>query len=311
MNIRELIEPYQKIIILRHKNPDYDAYGSQFGLLYTLQNTYPEKEIIAVGDENTLNAFEPLRSSNLDYQGTLTFVLDTVAKQMLENTYFQAASHVCLIDHHQNAPDVRYDTYIHQPSASSTAEMIVDLCLKAELEIPAKAARALYFGLVGDTGRFQFSNTTAHTLAVASLLLEKGIDITEIYQRMYSEPLAMKQRKAEFFTRMKLTKKNVAYQKNDRAYLERIGLETQAVSRGMVNQMAGIEEVPIWVNFTIDLASDHIVTEIRSKQIPVVQVAKKYGGGGHNLACGCTLSSWEETDQLLNDLDQLLEEKHG
>jgi phosphoesterase RecJ-like protein len=40
-----------------------------------------------------------------------------------------------------------------------------------------------------------------------------------------------------------------------------------------------------------------------------LDIAKKYGGGGHLTACGCSLNSWEETDQVLNDLDALIEEE--
>ena len=55
-----------------------------------------------------------------------------------------------------------------------------------------------------------------------------------------------------------------------------------------------------------DLDDGLVQTEIRSKKISVVDIAKKYGGGGHLLACGCTLSCWEDTNKVLEDLDQLL-----
>ena len=93
--------------------------------------------------------------------------------------------------------------------------------------------------------------------------------------------------------------------KNEPDVKDQFSVSTFVISRAMVNQMAGIKGIPIWVNFTMD--DDGLIqTEIRSKKISVVEIAKKYGGGGHLLACGCTLSSWEDTDKVLEDLDQLL-----
>ncbi len=311
MNLAAILNQHQNIVIIRHKAPDLDAYGSQFGLYYALKEQYPTHNIQVVGDQNNLNFFEPLEPMLTNFTNKCVFVLDTVSKQMLESLAFEQADYIILIDHHQNAPDVKYHEYLHHPGASSTAEMIIDLLQENQIPIPKAAARALYFGLVGDTGRFQYSNTSSHTFECAAALLEQGVDVSEVNKVMYSEPLQMKLFKAQFLARMQWTKHFVGYQKNTKEDIETWGLDTQTVSRGMVNQMAGIQEIPIWANFTYDLKTDTIICELRSREIPIIAVAKKYGGGGHVLACGCSVSSFEEADQILADLDQLLEESHG
>lgn len=78
----------------------------------------------------------------------------------------------------------------------------------------------------------------------------------------------------------------------------------------MVNQMSGIENICIWANFTED-DEGKIQCELRSKSIPIVEVARKYGGGGHALACGCTVPSFEVADQILHDLDGLVEKSEN
>lgn len=310
--VRQWLEEYDEIVILRHKSPDLDAYGAQFGLFQALKAAFPSKQIVAAGDRNALNHFGDLVDlSNITFEGKLVFVLDTVASQMLESRAFETGAKIVLIDHHQNQPDVKHDVYVRDTSASSTSEMIAELLLESELDIPPASAKALFAGLVGDTGRFQYSSATARTFEIAAMLMRQGADPQSLYQWMYSEPLKMRRIKAEFFTGVAFTDRGVAYRRNDKAFLEKYGLDTQTVSRGMVNQMAGIEEVPIWANFTVDLSSGRIVCELRSKTIPIVDVAKRYGGGGHNLACGCTVDTWEETDQILDDLSRLLEEQHG
>ncbi|PKK96842.1 MAG: hypothetical protein CVV56_02345 [Tenericutes bacterium HGW-Tenericutes-1] len=310
--ILKLIEENDKILILRHKDPDLDAYGSQFGLYYALKANYPNKEIYAVGDTNGLNKFQPLdQVSEPLYRESLVFILDTVAKQMLEGNLYEQAKTLVLIDHHQNEPDIRYDEYIRNTDASSCAEMVAQFLFETQLEVPLNSATALYTGIVSDTGRFLYKSVSSNTFALAGKLLDKGIDIQAIYAGMYSEPLRMKRLKAIFFSTVEFTKNGVAYRKNDLNFLKENNIDTYSVSRGMVNQMSGIDEVGIWVNFTFEEKTGKILCELRSKTIPIVDIAKKYGGGGHLLACGCSVLTWEETELIIKDLDQLLEEKNN
>ena len=96
--------------------------------------------------------------------------------------------------------------------------------------------------------------------------------------------------------------------KNDLTVKDKFNVTTFTVSRAMVNQMAGIKGVDIWANFTLD-EDGLIQVELRSKLLSIVHIARKYGGGGHALACGCTLSSFDEADKVLEDLDALLEKE--
>jgi phosphoesterase RecJ-like protein len=74
----------------------------------------------------------------------------------------------------------------------------------------------------------------------------------------------------------------------------------------MVNVMAGIKGINIWVNFTEDPVSEKVLVEIRSNGININKIAVKYGGGGHLNASGATIDSFEVADKLLKDLDKLM-----
>lgn len=310
--ILQLIQENQYIIISRHKNPDLDAYGSQFGLYYALKNAFPEKEIHVVGDSNALNQYEPLHEiSNETISKSLLFVLDTVARQMLLNDIHDSAKTVVLIDHHQNDPDIRYDIYMKDVNASSTSEMVAKFLQMNSIEINIPAAGALFSGIIGDTGRFLYSNTSSETYRIAADLIDVGVDVSQIFNNMYTESFKSKQIKAEFFNSTSLSPNNVAFRKNDKAFLEKRQLDSSYASRGLVNQMAGIKEVPIWVNFTYNFEDEKILVEIRAREIPVLSVAKNHGGGGHLLACGCTVETWEETNEIIKELDYLVEVNHG
>ncbi len=308
--ILALIKEHNSIVIGRHKNPDFDAYGSQFGLYYALREAFPEKRIYVVGDTNSLNYFEVMDAvTDNIYKESLLIILDTVASQMLEEEIYANYDKLVLIDHHRNDPDIKYDLYYQNVDASSTAEIVTSFILKWGMNINYNAARALYIGILGDTGRFLYNNTTPESLHYASILLEKGIDIQEIHNMLYLESKENKIIKNAFFRSVKYTKKNVAYRKNKLSFLKRFNLKSQYVSRGMVNQMAGMKEVPIWVNFTFDTKSKRILCELRSRKHPVVDIAKKYGGGGHLYAAGCFLETWADTKKVLRDLDELIVEE--
>ena len=307
--IYKLIQEYNSIIIARHKNPDFDAYGSQFGLYHALKERFPDKDIYVVGDTNALNYFGDFQEVTTDtFKESLVLILDTVSSQMLDPCVYENHDKLVFIDHHRNDPDIKHDLAYQLYEASSTSEIVASLLIEWGLTINFESARALYLGIIGDTGRFLYNNTTSETFHIASELMKKGLDIQEIHNTVYLETKRSKEIKNVFFNEVQYTKNNVAYKKNDETFLNQYNLTTSYASRGLVNQMSGMIEVPIWVNFTIDLETSKIICEMRSREIAVLTIAKKYGGGGHLNACGCTLDSWEDTDKVIEDLDRLAEE---
>ncbi len=310
--IYKKIEAFDSVVIARHKSPDFDAYGSQFGMCFALKAHFPEKTFYVYGDENDLNPFFGMDDVSEGILGkSLLIIVDTAASQMLDGDFYNHAKSVIIIDHHRNDADIDHDIHVRDVEASSAAEMVYDFLEENHIALNKDAAKAIYIGIIGDTGRFMYANATAKTFHAVGDLLEQGIDIQSIHNQMYVETLKNKKLKAEFVKTFELTDHNVAFRKNTKAFLDAFDVDTHFVSRGMVNQMAGIEEIPIWANFTYDRSNGKILCELRSRDVPVLPIAKKYGGGGHLHACGCSLDTWEETDEVLNDLDQLLEENNG
>lgn len=310
--ILDLIEQSESIVIMRHKHPDYDAYGAQFGLGNALKQHYPAKKIFIVGDDNDLNQFGPLDVVDEPIvRQSLLFILDTSVRQMLSEDLPIQAQATIIIDHHQNQPDLPYTLYWQDTTASSTSEMIAIFLLDSNLPLPVEAAKPLFMGIVGDTGRFLFANVSPKTFRVAAKCLETGLDLSLIYQSMYQESMAQKLAKAEYLTAIETTKHQVGYRKITKEYLKKHQLDPYSASRMMANQLSGIREIPIWANFTEADKDGVILCELRSRNIPIVDVAKQFGGGGHLLACGCRVGSWNEVEEVLLALDALLEEHNG
>ncbi len=90
------------------------------------------------------------------------------------------------------------------------------------------------------------------------------------------------------------------------AEVERLGMSTFSISRGMVGVMGDIRGVDIWVNFTE--APEGVLCELRSSKYNINPIAVKYGGGGHEKASGATVASKEIAMQMLEDLDKMMTE---
>lgn len=301
------IEKYDTIIIHRHSRPDLDALGSQRGLALVLKEAYPTKKIYMVGDMSSRYAFLGKMDEITDavYQNALVIITDVSVRSMVSDYRYELAKEVVIIDHHKNPSDIT-DQVICDPTKIAVSELIAELLIERNFKISCMAATAFYGGIVTDSGRFQYGETSGNTLKIAGTLLDLGADKEFIYRNIYTETLAERQMKNWFANRFEVTKNGVAYLKNDKEVFEKWNVEFFNISRGMVGVMAGIKEIPIWCNFTVDLANNIIVGEFRSRELSIVDIAKKYGGGGHDLACGASLKDWNEVDLVIHDFDELL-----
>lgn len=305
--ILKKIKSYNTIIVHRHKNPDLDAYGSQLGLTYALRENFKEKTIYAVGDSNHFSWMGEMDEISDDvYKDALVIICDVAVKALISDDRYTLAKEVVIMDHHKNPTDLEAYALI-ESTYGAAAELIAEFVYNSNLKMTKEAATMFFGGIVADTGRFQYTLNNPNPLRICAKLLEDKASADFIYDNLYQETLESKQTKAYFATQFKLTEKNVAYLKNDKDIYEKFNMSTFGISRGMVGVMAGIKEVPIWANFTYDLETGKICCEFRSKKIKIVDIAKKYGGGGHDLACGATVDSFEVCDLILEDFNKLVE----
>lgn len=307
IEVLKLIESHSAIIIHRHTRPDMDAVGSQMGLYHLLTTNYPEKKIYVVGDEN--NMLYNCKMDEIDdniFNNALSIIVDVAVTNMISDCRYKLAKERLIIDHHQNDTDVdNVKLFYKESTYTSACEIIVDLARSYNWKITSDAATYLYGGMVTDTGRFQFINedSASRVFMNAAFITNFKPNIKDMYNFLYTEELARRKSKL-LFSNFDITTNNVAYRKNNKDLILESGLDVFGVSRGMVNLMAGIKEIPIWVSFTEDYENGVVLAEIRSRNIIVVDIAKKFGGGGHNFACGATLKDFNEADKLLKELDE-------
>ncbi len=305
--IVHLLRQYDRIIIHRHHKPDGDAMGSQIGLQQILLENFPEKQVYMVGDAPGFYGF--MEGAVMDdvpdeaYAGALAVILDSGSRSMVSDERYTLAAHTVRIDHHIFCEKFADDEVI-DTSFESCCGMITELARQSGLRLNRLAAKSLYTGMVTDSGRFRYDGTTARTFALASFLMEQNFDTNEIFRDLYADSFENKRLKAQFILKVKFTPRNVGYIYTTKEEFDRLGLDTFTVSRGMVNTMADIKGVGIWVNFTE--TEKGVLCELRSADRNINPIAVKYGGGGHAKASGATVPDRQTAMAMLQDLDDML-----
>lgn len=306
--ILEEIRQASRIIIHRHNKPDGDALGSQIGLKHLIRENFPEKEVYMVGDAAGRYSF--MEDSVMDevpdemYQGALAIILDTSARHLISDDRYTLAARTARMDHHIFCGQIA-QVEVTDTGYESCCGLVAQFAMESGLRLTPLAAKSLYTGMVTDSGRFRYDSTTAQTFRLAAFLREQPFTTEDIYYHLYAEDFESKKRKAQFLMKVQFTQGNVAYIYNTLEECKELGMDTFSISRGMVNTMADIKGVDIWVNFTE--TEEGVLCELRSSRYNINPIAVKYGGGGHAKASGATLKNREEAMAMLADLDAMLE----
>lgn len=304
--ILSCIEAYDTIIIHRHHHPDGDAMGSQIGMKHIIKENFPNKTVYMVGDEPKHFGF--MVDSAMDaipdstYDGALAIILDTAASHLISDTRYSLAEKTIRMDHHIFCEHIASEEVV-DTSYESCCGLIAQFAMDCGLQLSPIAAQSLYTGMVTDSGRFRYDGTTARTFRLAAALMETGFDTNEMFRNLYADELSGKQLKAKFTLKIQHTDNGVAYIFTSLDEFNALGLDTFTVSRGMVNTMADLKGMPIWVNFTE--TEQGVLCEIRSNKYNINPVAVKYGGGGHQKASGATVPDYNTAMAMLRDLDAI------
>ena len=299
------IKKFDTIVIARHVGPDPDALGSTLGLKDSIQATFPKKKVYAVG----LGAAKFRYLGNVDkfdenfYNNSLLIVLDTPDIKRVDGVDVSKFKYKIKIDHH---PFIEKfcDIEIVDDTASSASQLVMELIFNTPLKMTKEAAKRLYIGLVADTERFLYKYTTPKTFRIVAKLIEKtGIDITELYPQFYNRSLTEIRFYAYLMANIQVTENKFGYLKLDDDVLGEYGVDA-ATAGNMINNFNNIEEIVAWAFFSHDKLNNNVRGSIRSRGPIINEIAADFGGGGHALASGVKLPSFERADELIEALDE-------
>lgn len=199
---------------------------------------------------------------------------------------------VACIDHHVSPGTLPPGPRLVAPEATATAELVFDLATALGWDVTADVARALYVGILMDTGGFRFSNTTPRALRVAAALLERGVDPEGVYERVYaSAPEGRIRLTAEVLQTLVVEPAlGLAWVTVPPGALERHGATPDDLD-GIVEFPRSIAGVRLALMFR-QLASGRVKVSFRSMgDVNVAVLAERFGGGGHVKAAGASLDA--------------------
>jgi bifunctional oligoribonuclease and PAP phosphatase NrnA len=312
-----------RFLLTTHENPDGDALGSLLAMHWILEQLGKDSLMYISPEEFPL----PWEYRNWTFDARL---VGTPPEDVAERTivfldcgnidrmpvdFLQADGlHILNIDHHHD--NTRFGTVNHVcPVASSTAEIIWRLAKELGVEITPRIADALYTGLVTDTGRFMYENTTPEAHRMAAELIEAGVEPHQVYRRLYEDlplrRLHLLQRALASVDRHDDGAITIAHlTKGD--YEETGALETD--SEGVVDHMRAVEGTAVAVLVRELLSEERegmrkVSLRATDARVDVSRVARAFGGGGHPQAAGFSTSM--PYPELVSRLRELVREQLG
>ncbi|MDR3215279.1 MAG: bifunctional oligoribonuclease/PAP phosphatase NrnA [Bacilli bacterium] len=300
---------YDNICLYAHQFPDPDALGSQFGLKQFISDNFPGKKVYALGKNNdSLNGtIFPLRDEvNEDIiKNSLVIVLDTANISRIDDELFQLGKEIIKIDHHPEVDE--YGQFnIVETDKCATSYIVADIIRKSTYLLSKDCAKFLLIGIIGDTGRFLHNNTTSEVFAMASFLMSKGVVLADVYDELYKRTINEAKLVGYILNNFKVINNKLAYYILEVNDYQQFNICFEK-AKDYVNTLANIDGIEIWVSIVYSQATGFYHVSIRSKSIPINDVAAAMGGGGHALASGVKATSLARVQIILDSLQSKLE----
>ncbi len=308
MKILEEVKGAKTIGLSGHVRPDGDCVGSVMGLSLYLKKACPEAQVQVLIEKpaDIFNCIKGVEEISGDFKPVadcfdVFIALDAEKTRLGEaEKFFDSAKKRINIDHHISNAEGCGDVNYVIPSASSASELVYDVLDNKEL-LDEEIAKALYIGIVHDTGVFQYSNTSPKTLRTAAELIAYGFDFPAIvdktfYEKTYVQNLLLG--KALTDSRLFMDGKCIVSQ-IDKETMEQFQATSHDLD-GIVSQMRSTRGVDCAI-FMYQLKENEYKVSLRSAGLTdVAKVVSVFGGGGHMRAAGVTMQgSFEEILQKL------------
>lgn len=182
----------------------------------------------------------------------LLIVLDTPDMRRIDGVVLSDFKKIVKIDHHPFVEKFADIEYIDD-TASSASELVLEFITETPLLMNKNIASKIYLGIVSDTNRFMFNNSTGKTfLSVARMIDEYHLEIDSLYEPLYLRPLNEVRLEGFIGLNLSITENGVAYIKLTKEILENFKVDAAAPGN-MINNFNYIDEVLIWAFFTEDV----------------------------------------------------------
>jgi phosphoesterase RecJ-like protein len=286
----------ERFLLVTHENPDGDALGSLVAMQGVMRALGKDSVMFIGPDEFPL----PYEYAFFQFDGLVSEVPADVAQRTIvfldcgnfdRNAVEVGDAQILNLDHHHD--NTQFGTINHVvPEASCTAEIVWDLLRALEIPLTAQIAEALYVGLVTDTGRFMYENTGPAAHVMAADLIEAGVDVHDIYRRLYEgvpEPkLALLTRALSRMQRF--DDGRLTFARLTREDFLETGAE-ESYTEGIIDHLRAVEGTKVAAlarELTGDDRGGASKVSLRATDgaVDVSRIARVQSGGGHRQAAG-------------------------
>jgi phosphoesterase RecJ-like protein len=287
-----------RFILTAHEGPDGDALGSLLGMHHLLTQLGKDSLMFMAAKEFPLPIeyrFLPLEEVFHEPPAdmadrTVVFLDCGNIDRMPVDFLSDGGNFIINIDHHHD--NTRFgDVNLVDTGASSTAEIVYELCRRLGGRLTPEIASALYVGLVTDTGKFMYENTDAGTHRIAADLIEAGVEVDDTYRRLYEhvplEKLRLVARALEGIERHCDDRLVLTYV--TAADYEASGAGEE-MTEGIIDHLRSVEGAKVAAlvrdQGTRGRAARKVSLRSSEGDVDVSAIARRHGGGGHKRAAG-------------------------
>ena len=296
MNLSKEIENAKSVAISGHERPDGDCMGSTMGIYLYIKKNFPNIDTHVYLEDhsdvfNCIEGIDDIENPDESERFFDVFICaDCSCDRMAQNCQilFEKAGKRINIDHHVTNANGTGDVNYVVAEASSASELVYDVldvdCIDEEI------AKALYVGIIHDTGVLQYSNVSKKTLETVAKLITYGFDFPRLieetfYQKTYLQTKVCGKVMEESTLKLDGRVSIGTLSKKD---MDSYGISSKDLD-GIVNQLRQIKGVDVAI-FLHELAPFEVKVSMRStERVNVSQIAQTVGGGGHVRAAGATM----------------------
>jgi phosphoesterase RecJ-like protein len=306
--VAETLRAHDRFTVVTHENPDGDALGSLLAMTLALRSLGKDVVMLLCGQgpvpaEYTFMKLDGLlRELPADAEERVLVAVDCAKADRIgpDLAPVERTKLVVDIDHHHD--NTRFGAVnLIVADASSTGEVLRDVFAELGVEITPEIAEPLYIALVTDTGRFQYSNTTAKSLRLAAELVEAGADVHAVFQQVYeSVEFAKLKLLARALDRARVLEGGrIVVSHLLRTDFGEVGA-VEPYSEGIIDYLRAVEGSELAVLIREPPRDDGPMRRVSLRasvdELDVSAIARAFGGGGHRQAAG--FSSEKPIDEI-------------
>ncbi|MEZ5125778.1 MAG: bifunctional oligoribonuclease/PAP phosphatase NrnA [Thermoleophilia bacterium] len=274
-----------------HEKPDVDAVGACAGMLDAFRQLgvqaalYVDRDVVVPLAEYLLGDSAAIVRGIPDVDTTL-YVVDSGTRARVALALDGWTGSVVNIDHHGDN-DGFGDLVLLRPETSSASEIVCEIDRALGLVPSPQAARALFAGISFDTGHFRHTSTSAATFAQAAWLREIGVDVTDVYRRLYESrsPAALRLWARAIGAARTVGNGAALIATLTQADFAATGA-TDEDTEGIVDALRAVDGVNVAGVIKEQATGSRVRVSLRADALDVRAIAALRGGGGHRLAAG-------------------------